>query len=163
MGEPRNTEHDPKTARAAQFVFDEPGPMTVSLNTRLGCDAKVRKVLASAAPGGVVVRSLLFMYIPSPVANGPPVKVRVVPLATSALHPRPNVVVHVPRGRAEGSLLKIRLFSDTVTFPVEPESKVFITLAEAFETISKPPDRTATGAIASRKFRKVIVTSLAMY
>jgi hypothetical protein len=55
------------------------------------------------------------------------------------------------------------LFSDTVTFPEDPESKVLMTLAEAFDTKSKPPDRTATGAKASRKFRKVIVTSLAMY
>jgi len=40
----------------------------------------------------------------------------------------------------------MRLFSDTVTFPVEPVSNVLMTLAEAFETKSKPPARTATGA-----------------
>jgi hypothetical protein len=61
-------------------------------------------------------------------------------------------VVQVPTGIAAGSLLNITLFSDTVTFPVDPVSKVFMTLAEAFETKSKPPDRTATGAKASRKF-----------
>ena len=90
-------------------------------------------------------------------------KLKEVDVATSELHPFASVVVHVPDGRAEGSLLKIRLFSDTVTVPVDPVSKVFITLADAFETISRPPDRTATGAKASRKFRKVIATSLAMY
>jgi len=90
-------------------------------------------------------------------------KLKEVDVATSELHPFPSVVVHVPDGRAAGSLLKIRLFSDTVTVPVDPVSKVFMTLADAFETKSKPPDRTATGAKASRKFRKVIVPSLAMY
>jgi len=88
---------------------------------------------------------------------------KLVFVVTSELHPLPSVVVHVPEGRAAGSLLKIRLFSDTVTVPVDPVSKVLMTLAEAFDTKSKPPDRTATGAKASRKFRKVIVTSLAMY
>jgi len=122
------------------------------LNTRLACDAKVRKLLASAAEGADKVRSLLFMYIPSPIASGPPVKVKDVPVATSELHPLPSDVVHVLVGRAAGSLLKITLLSDTVTFPVEPESKVLITLAEAFETKSKPAVRTATGAKYSRKF-----------
>jgi hypothetical protein len=42
--------------------------------------------------------------------------------------------------------LKITLLSDTVTFPVEPVSTVPMMLAEAFETKSKPPVRTATGA-----------------
>jgi hypothetical protein len=116
------------------------------LNTRLGCDAKVRKVLASAVDGADNVRSLLFTYIPSPVVSGPPVNAKEVPAATSELHPFPSDVVHVPKGRAAGSLLKITLLSDTVTFPVEPESKVLITLAEAFETKSKPPVSTATGA-----------------
>src|SRR5579864_3049273 len=143
--------------------------MTLSLNTRLGCDAKVRKLLASVGEGAVVVKSALFMYIPSPVVNGPPVKAKVVPLATSALHVCACetdvgvIQLDGAPGFAAGSLLKIRLFSDTVTFPVEPESKVFMTLAEAFETMSKPLDRTATGAKANRKSRKVIVTSLAMY
>ena len=44
----------------AQFVFDEPGPWELMLNTRLGCDAKVRKLFASAAEGVDNVRSLLF-------------------------------------------------------------------------------------------------------
>jgi hypothetical protein len=74
------------------------------------------------------------------------VNVKEVPDATSELHPLASDVVHVPEGRADGSLLKMTLLSDTVTFPVEPESKVLITLAEAFETKSKPPVRTATGA-----------------
>jgi len=90
-------------------------------------------------------------------------KLKEVDVATSELHPLPSVVVHVPNGRAAGSLLKIRLFSDTVTVPVDPVSNVLMTLAEAFDTKSKPPDRTATGAKASRKLRKVIVTSLAMF
>jgi hypothetical protein len=68
-------------------------------------------------------------------------------------------VVHVPEGRAAGSLLKMTLLSDTVMFPVEPVSKVFVTLAEAAETKSKPPARTATGAKANRKFRNVICNS----
>src|ERR1700676_263979 len=157
QGEPAKIEHDSPLAFAlAQFVFVEPGPVASSLNTRLGCDAKVRKVLASAAECGVKVRSLLFTYIPSPVASGPPVNVKEVPDATSELHPLPSDVVHVPEGSAAGSLLKITLLSDTVTFPVEPESNVLITLAEAFETNSKPPVRTATGDTYSRKFRKVI-------
>jgi hypothetical protein len=158
MGDPANTEQDSPLALAvAQFVFAEPGPGgQTMLNTRLGCDAKVRKVLASAAVGADRVRSLLFTYIPSPVVSGPPVKVKEVPDATSELHPFPSVVVHVPKGSAAGSLLKMTLLSDTVTLPVEPESNVLITLAEAFETKSKPPVRTATGAKYSRKFRKVI-------
>ena len=158
MGEPAKTEQDSPLAFAvAQFVFAEPGPGgQTMLNTRLGCDAKVRKVLASAADGADKVRSLLFTYIPSPVASGPPIKDKEVPDATSELHPLPSVVVQVPEGSAAGSLLKMTLLSPTVTFPVEPESNVLITLAEAFETKSKPPVRTATGAKYSRKFRKVI-------
>jgi hypothetical protein len=116
------------------------------LNTRLGCEAKVRKVLASADEGAVRVRSLLFTYIPSPVASGPPVNVKLVPDATSELHPFPSDVVHVPKGIAAGSLLKMTLLSDTVTFPVEPESNVFMTLAEALDTKSRPPVKTAAGA-----------------
>jgi len=158
MGEPANTEQDSPLAFAVvQSVFAEPGPGgQVMLNTRLGCDAKVRNVLASAADGADRVRSLLFTYIPSPVANGPPVKVNDVPDATSELHPLPSDVVQVPVGRAAGSLLKITLLSDTVTFPVEPESNVLITLAEAFETRSKPPVRTATGAKYSRRFLNLL-------
>ena len=79
------------------------------LNTRLGCDAKVRKVLASAAEGAVNVRSLLLTYIPSPTPSGPPMNDKLVFVVTSELHPLPRVVVHVPPGRAAGSLLKIRL------------------------------------------------------
>jgi len=78
--------------------------------------------------------------MPSPVANGPPVKLKEVPVVTSELHPLPKVVVHPAPG--SGSLLKIRLGSDTVTVPVDPVSKVLMTLAEAFETNSKPPTRT---------------------
>jgi hypothetical protein len=107
------------------------------LNTRFGCDAKVKKVLASAAEGAVKVRSLLLTYIPSPVANGPPIKLREVDVVTSELQPLPNVVVHVPEGNAAGSLLKMTLFSDAVTVPVDPVSKVLMTVAEAFETKSK--------------------------
>lgn len=84
------------------------------------------------------------MYIPSPVVSGPPVNVKDVPAATSELHPRPSDVVHVPEGRAAGSLLKMTLLSDIVRFPVDPVSNVFVTLAEASETKSKPPTRTAT-------------------
>ena len=129
----------------AQFTFDEPGPMTLSLNTRFGCDAKVRKLFISDTDAPAV-RSLLLMYIPSPVASGPPAKAKVVFVVTSELHPFKSVVVHVPEGRAAGSLLKTTLAIVTVTVPVDPVSKVFMTLAEAFETKSKPPARTATGA-----------------
>jgi hypothetical protein len=133
MGEPAKTEHDSPLAFAvAQFVFAEPGPGgQTMLNTRFGCEAKVRKLLTSATEGAVKVRSLLFTYIPSPVANGPPTKVKLVPAATSELHPRPSVVVHVPKGSAAGSLLKMKLLSDIVTFPVDPVSKVFMVVAEA--------------------------------
>lgn len=138
----------------AQFVFGEPGPGgQLMLNTRLGCDAKVRKVLASADDGAVRVKSLLFTYIPSPVASGPPIKARVVFVVTSELHPLPRVVVHVPPGIAAGSLLKIKLRSENVAVPVDPESKVFVTSAEASETKSKPLARTRTGTKANHKFR----------
>jgi hypothetical protein len=158
MGDPANTEHDiPLELAVEQSVLGEPGPTRVSLNTRLGCDAKVRNWLASAAEGGVNVRSLLLTYIPSPVASGPPRNDKVVFVVTSELQPLPSVVVHVPEGRAAGSLLKIRLCSDTVTVPVDPVSKVLMTLAEAFELKSKPPDRTATGAKASRNLRSDVL------
>jgi hypothetical protein len=107
------------------------------LNTRFGCDAKVRNVLASAAEGAARVKSLLLTYIPSPTVSGPPVKAKVVFVVTSELHPLPSVVVQVPEGKAEGSLLKITLFRDAVTVPVDPVSRVLMTLAEAFETKSK--------------------------
>jgi hypothetical protein len=90
IGEPANTEQDaPLLFAVAQFVFDEPGPMRLSLNTRFECEAKVRKVFISdnEAPA---VRSLLLMYIPSPVASGPPVKAKVVFVVTSELHPFPG-------------------------------------------------------------------------
>ena len=90
-------------------------------------------------------------------------KFKLVFVATSELHPLPRVVVHVPKGKAAGSLLKMRLLSDTVTVPVDPVGKLLITLAEAFEPKNKPPDRTATETKASRRFRKVAVTSLAIY
>jgi hypothetical protein len=63
MGEPAKIEQDSPLAFAvAQFVFAEPGPGGQSmLNTRLGCEAKVRKLLASAAEGALKVRSLLLM------------------------------------------------------------------------------------------------------
>ena len=109
------------------------------LNTRFGCDAKVRKLFASAADGAVKVKSLLLTYIPSPTVSGPPTKDKVVFVATSELHPLPSVVVHVPAGKAEGSLLKITLFRDAVTVPVDPLSSVPITVAEAFGTKSKLP------------------------
>jgi len=104
------------------------------LNTRFGWAAKVRKVLASAAEGAVKVRSLLFTCIPSAVASGPPVKVKLVLVATSELHgPR----AHTPT--AEGSKLKTTLLSVAVTVPVDPVSNVPITVAEAFGTKSKLP------------------------
>jgi hypothetical protein len=67
----------------------------------------------------------------------------VVFVETSELQPLPSVVVQVPKGKAAGSLLKIMLLSDIVAVPVDPESRVLMTLAEAFETKSKPPARTA--------------------
>jgi Amidohydrolase len=106
------------------------------LNTRFGCEAKVRKLFWSAAEGGVRVRSLLLMYIPSPTPRGPPIKLKLVPVVTSELQPFPSVVVQ-PKGKAAGSLLKIRLFSDSVAVPLEPVSRVLMTLAEAFETKSR--------------------------
>lgn len=141
----------------AQFVFAEPGPEgQFILNTRLGCEAKVRNVLASAADGGLRVRSLLFTYIPSPTASGPPINAKVVFVVTSELHPLPSVVVHVPTGIAAGSLLKIKLLTENVAVPVDPESKVLITLAEASETKTKPPARTRTGTKANHRFRNLI-------
>jgi len=114
-------------------VFDEPGPGgQLILKTRLGCAANVRKVLASAAEGAVKVRSLLLTYIPSPVASGPPIKAKVVFVETSELQPLPSVVVQVPKGKAAGSLLKIMLLSDIVAVPVDPESRVLMTLADFF-------------------------------
>ncbi len=106
------------------------------LNTRFGCEAKVRKLFWSAAEGGVRVRSLLLMYIPSPTPRGPPIKLKLVPVVTSELQPFPSVVVQ-PKGKAAGSLLKIRLFSDSVAVPLDPVSRVLMTLAEAFETKSR--------------------------
>jgi hypothetical protein len=62
------------------------------LNTRLGCAAKVRNVLAFAVEGAVKVRSLLFTVTPSPADRHPgepstpdaqPVNVTLVPFATS--------------------------------------------------------------------------------
>jgi hypothetical protein len=140
-GEPANTEHEsPLEFAVAQLVFAEPGPGgKATLNTRFGCDAKVRKVLASAAEGGLLIRSLLLTYIPSPVSSGPPVKLSEVPAATFELHPFPSVVVHPGWGRAAGSLLKIKLVSDAVTVPVDPVSSVLMTVAEAFGTKSKLP------------------------
>jgi hypothetical protein len=108
------------------------------LNTRFGCDAKVRNVLASAAEGAVKVKSLLLTYIPSPVASGPPIKPKLVLVATSELHPLPSAVVQVPEGKAEGSVLKMTPFSDAVTVPVDPVSRVLMTVAEALEVKSKP-------------------------
>jgi hypothetical protein len=107
------------------------------LNTRFGCDAKVRKVLASAAEGAVKVKSLLLTYIPSPVVRGPPRKARLVLVATSELQPLASVVVQVPEGKADGSLLNMTLLSEAVTVPVDPVSSVLITVAEAFEAKSK--------------------------
>jgi len=111
------------------------------LNTRFGCEAKVRKLLASAAEGAITVRSLLLMYIPSPTPRGPPIKLKLVPVATSELHPFPSVVVQPGEGKATGSLLKIKLFSDNVAVPVDPVSRVWSTLPEAFETKSRLPTK----------------------
>jgi hypothetical protein len=125
------------------------------LYTRLGCAAKVRNVLAFAAEGGFKVRSALFTVTPSEADRHPgepstpdaqPANVRAVPLATSEF----------PPPTAAGSALKITLLSDTVTFPVDPVSIVPMILAEAFETKSKPPVRTTTGARYICKFPKVI-------
>jgi hypothetical protein len=55
--------------------------------------------------------------------------------------------------------LKIKLVSDAVTVPVDPVSRVLMTLADAFETKSKPPARTTAGAKANRKLRNTISTS----
>jgi len=156
IGEPAKIEHDsPLLFAVAQFVFGEPGPGgQTMLNTRLVCAAKVRKLLASAAEGAVKVRSLLFTYIPSPTASGPPKNDKVVFVVTSELHPLPSVVVHPAPG--SGSILKIILGSDIVIVPVDPVSKVLTTLAEASETKSKPPARTAAGAKANHKVRNVI-------
>jgi hypothetical protein len=156
MGEPAKSEHDsPLLFAVAQFVFGEAGPGgQLMLNTRFGCPAKVRKLLASAGEGAVVVRSLLFTYIPSPTASGPPTNDKEVDVATSELHPLPSVVVHPAPG--SGSLLKIILGSDTVNVPVDPVSKVPAVSAEASETTSKAATSTAAGAKANHEFRKVI-------
>jgi hypothetical protein len=61
----------------------------------------------------------------------------VVFVATSELQPLPKYVVQATPG--SGSLLKTKLSSDAVTVPVEPVSKVLMTLAEASETESKQP------------------------
>src|SRR5579864_9329925 len=157
MGEPAKIEQDsPLELAVAQFVFAEPGPGgQLMVYTRLGCAAKVRKVLAFAAEGADKVRSELFMVTPSCVDKQPgepstpdaqPANVRLVPFATSEF----------PPPTAAGSLLKMALFSDTVTVPDDPVSNVPIRLAEALETSSKPPATSVTGAKASRKFRNVI-------
>jgi hypothetical protein len=161
MGEPANTEHDSPFAFAvAQFVFAEPGPTASRLKVRLGWAAKVRKLVS---PTDAAVTGL-FTSIPSVADRHPgepstpeqPIKLRLVEFATSAFHGGPG-------GVAEGSLLNMTEVSDTVTVPADPVFKVPMMLAEAVETKSKPPARTATGAKTSRKFPKVIVTSLAMY
>jgi hypothetical protein len=126
----------------------------MTLNTRFGCDAKVRNVLASAAEGGDNVRSLLLTYIPSSTLSGPPVKAKVVLVSTSELHPLPRVVVQVPLGKAAGSLLKKKLFSDIVAVPVEPVSRVLTTSAEAVETKSRLAVRTATRVQRGREIRE---------
>src|SRR5437763_691393 len=96
------------------------------LNTRFECDAKVRKVLASAAEGAVKFKSLLLTYIPSLVVSGPPTKARLVLVATSELQPLPSVVVQMPEGNPEGSLLNMTLLSEAVTVPVDPVSRVLM-------------------------------------
>jgi hypothetical protein len=55
------------------------------------------------------------------------------------------------------------LLSDTVTVPVDPVSKVPLTVAEAFETRSKLPAKTTTGAKANRNFPYVISRFLPYY
>jgi len=141
----------------AQFVFAEPGPGGQAiLKTRLGCDANVRKVFASAAEGAVKVRSLLLTYTPSPTNSGPPIKDKVVFVETSELQPLPSVVVQVAEGKAAGSLLKISLVSDIVSVPVDPVSRVLMTLAEAFETKSKPPARTVARPQTNGNLRNAI-------
>jgi hypothetical protein len=158
MGSPANTEHDrPLAFAVAQFVFAEPGPGgQTMLNTRLGCAAKVRKVFALATVGAVKVRSTLFTVMPSAADRHPgeprtpdaqPVKTRFVPAATSEF----------PPPTAAGSGLKIKMLgSDIVTVPRDPVNKVLKVLAEAAGKKSKPPARTAAGAKAHRKFRKVM-------
>src|SRR5579864_2833797 len=147
MGEPAKIEQDsPLELAVAQFVFAEPGPGgQLMVYTRLGCAAKVRKVLAFAAEGADKVRSELFMVTPSCVDKQPgepstpdaqPANVRLVPFATSEF----------PPPTAAGSGLNTMASSDSVTVPEDPVSKVCVTLAEAFETKSKPPARTATKA-----------------
>jgi len=133
MGEPANTEHDaPLTpVVAAQFVFVEPGPGgQLILNTRLGCAAKLRKVSAFAVEGANKVKSALLMVTPScwvrhpvepstPVAQ--PANFSVVPVETSEF----------PPPMAAESVLKVRLVSDTVTFPDDPVNRPPITPADA--------------------------------
>jgi len=159
MGEPANTEHDnPLEVAVAQFVFAEPGPTASRLKVRLGWAAKVRKLVSpiDALVTGLFtsIASVDDKHPAEPRTPEQPAKARLVPFATSEFHGG-------PAGLDEGSVLNITEVSDTVTVPADPVFKVLITLAEAFETKSKPPVRTATGA--SRKFRKVIVTSLAIY
>jgi len=142
-------------------VFVEPGPIASRLKVRLGWAAKVRKLFSpiDAAVTG------LFTSIASVADRHPgelstpdeqPTKLRLVPFPTSAFHGGPG-------GVDEGSRLNVTELIVTVTVPPDPVFKLPMMLAEAFETISKPPARTATGAKTSRKFPKVIVTSLAMY
>src|SRR5437764_8291622 len=124
MGETANNEHDrPLAFAVAQFVFAEPGPGgQFRLYTRLGWAAKVRKVLAFAAEGATRVRSALFTVIPSVADRHPaepstpeqPVKLRLVPFATSEF----------PPPVAAGSILKNMWSRNTVTVPDDPEFKV---------------------------------------
>jgi hypothetical protein len=139
MGEPANTEQESPLAFAvAQFVFAEPGPGGQwMLYTRLGCAANVRKVLAFATEGTVKVRSGLLTVTPSPVNKQPGEPS--TPEQPAKLRPVPFVTFEFPPPMAAGSLLKMTLFSDTVTFDEDPVRRVPVTLAEAFETNSKPP------------------------
>jgi hypothetical protein len=157
-GEPANGEQDaPGTPVVeAQSVLESPGPGgQLMLNTRLGCAAKVRKVSAFANEGADKVKSALLMVTPSCCDRHPgePSTPDAQPANFSTV---PDETFEFPPPMAAESALKMTLLSDTVQFPDEPVSTVPVMFAEAFETKSKPPVRTATGANANRKLRNDI-------
>jgi hypothetical protein len=121
------------------------------LNTRSGKLAKVRKVFACVAVGGVKVRSALLIVIPSDVGRQPIVVVLGAPVYVQPENPRvvPLVTSEFPPPVASASVLKKALSSVTVTVPAVPVPRVPTTVAEAFEAKNKPPARIATGAKAN--------------
>ena len=149
IGEPAKIEQPPEEndVTVAQLVFEAPGPICVSLNTRLGNPAKVKNALGLV--GGAEVKSPLLIVIPFETSRHPaepvtpdaqPAKERSEPLVTSEF----------PPPIASGSELKVALVRFTVTVPAVPVPNVPTTVAQALDAIKELPANKATGAKINR-------------